>query len=100
MAPDKATSTSMYCRTCGCELAGLSENRCPKCRRPFDPNNKQTHFSFPPRIRLRNWGRRLGRLALGLLLVGGVILGWLDWQWCMEHRSLLAIQAIVEEQRE
>jgi hypothetical protein len=47
----------MFCRGCGYNLAGLSEQRCPECGRRFNPRNS---FSFDrtdraARVRSRWW---------------------------------------------
>jgi rubrerythrin len=37
MTVEKETpQSSMFCRQCGYQLVGLSENRCPECGRAFD----------------------------------------------------------------
>jgi rubredoxin len=35
------------CEMCGYLLFGLSENRCPECGHPFDPDKKDTPRSLP-----------------------------------------------------
>lgn len=34
---------TMRCLNCGYDLRGLSENRCPECGRPFEPNDPRTY---------------------------------------------------------
>lgn len=54
-----------YCRDCGYVLNGLSENRCPECGRPFDPEDAKSY------LRHR---RRIGRTAVcAALLVAALI---------------------------
>jgi hypothetical protein len=46
---------SLYCRQCGYQLAGLSENRCPECGQTFDPNNSETFALTPDYWRQHRW---------------------------------------------
>lgn len=43
----------MRCRSCKYDLRNLSENRCPECGSPFDPNDPKTFFA--PARRERGW---------------------------------------------
>lgn len=36
MAQHRTTEATMYCRRCGYQLTGLSEDRCPECGYAFD----------------------------------------------------------------
>ncbi len=52
----------LYCRNCGYNLRGLSENRCPECNRSFDPKTAAaTRTAAPSAPRL--WSFRLAWLA-------------------------------------
>ena len=56
----------MRCRTCGYDLRGLEEHRCPECGRGFDPGDHRTFLRWPYR------GRRYLFLAIlaCVLMVG------------------------------
>lgn len=65
MTREQTTQASIYCRHCGYQLFGLSENRCPECGQPFDPTNRRTY-----RKSLRRWTfRRVAGIALAVALL-------------------------------
>lgn len=41
----------MRCRSCGYDLSGLAEHRCPECGRGFDPEKPETFLRKPVRAR-------------------------------------------------
>ncbi len=75
---------SLYCRTCGYQLAGLSANRCPECGRPFDPDNRRTFLRRPRGWLVRRLIRRMLVALACFVLAIGAALGWLyyDWKRC------------------
>jgi hypothetical protein len=38
-----ASPETIHCLGCGYDLRGLTENRCPECGRPFDPDDPGTY---------------------------------------------------------
>ncbi len=72
MTVETATRSSMYCRRCRQDLAGLSEHRCSTCGARFNPNNARTYRRLPR--------RRVGAveiISLLLVLLGAA--GWLHY---------------------
>lgn len=64
MTQEQTICATMYCRQCGYELIGLSENRCPECGRVFDPTDRRTYLRHPKGWQRRMW---LRRIAIGVL---------------------------------
>ncbi len=68
----------MRCKTCGYDLRGLEESRCPECGRKFNAADRSSFLSWPFR------GRRYLTLAIVAVLMMGapllyaflVDLGW------------------------
>lgn len=79
---------SVYCKECGYDLRLLPESRCPECGTAFAPANPRTFCSQPPRLRLRRWSKRLARVILIAVVVGGVSWGWTYWGWTSEQHTL------------
>ncbi len=96
MAQDQMMPPSMYCRKCGYQLAGLSENRCPECGRPFDPSNPRTFLRHPKGWRVRQWLRRIawGLLALAVAsaIALAVTIAVLHSRWKAQDRAITAIR--------
>jgi hypothetical protein len=59
---------SMYCRSCGYMLIGLTEMRCPECSLKFDPEDVLSFRRYP-----RKPSTLAAALARLWLFVGGVI---------------------------
>lgn len=94
MSLERPTQLSMYCRKCGYQLIGLSENRCPECGRPFSPTNLRSFSLYPRGYLLRRWTRRLAwaaSVALALMLLAGVGTLWLYWGWQEEQPIRLTL---------
>jgi hypothetical protein len=68
MTQDQTTPTSMYCRKCGYQLGGMSENRCPECGEQFAPTPHGRCSSG--QIRLLRHLSRICLIAIALLLFG------------------------------
>ena len=64
MNAPQITQPSMYCRQCGYQLQGLSENRCPECGQAFDPGDSHTFRRNPQGWLVRRW---LWRAAIAVL---------------------------------
>ena len=58
--------TSAICATCKYSLRGLSNNRCPECGNPFDPDDPRSYST--PSCWWQRRGRVLGVLAITYLL--------------------------------
>jgi ribosomal protein L37E len=91
MPHEQKMPTSMYCRKCGYQLHGLSENRCPECGRTFDPANRRTYLQHPKGSSRRWWLRVAGVTLLVLLaLIAAGMYGthaWLRWRgWRVQVR--------------
>jgi hypothetical protein len=65
---------SMRCLACGYILAGLPENRCPECSRPFDSGDPRSYDSGPSTH--RHHGTALVA-AYAWLITGGIGVIWL-----------------------
>lgn len=85
----------MYCRRCGYQLAGQSQNRCSECGTPFDPADPHTYLSGG-----HSWHiRRSVILLLGLVaLFVGTCIGWLFWNfypaWRAEQPGIARVKAL------
>jgi hypothetical protein len=90
--PATTMSRSMYCRGCGYQLAGLSENRCPECVRSFDPANHRSFHRHPPRHWLVQWLYRAEILVLVLATLCGATLGWAYLGWREEQPLIAALR--------
>lgn len=82
----------MRCRTCGYDLQGLEEHRCPECGRAFDPFDPQTFQQWPYR----------GRRYVVLAIMGAAMLGapfllpvLLDLGWIRGRQLPTALPLIV-----
>jgi hypothetical protein len=68
-----ALPETMYCLSCGYDLRGLPENRCPECGRAFDPNKPTTYIT-----RVESGRRYLLLASLGIIAVGlAFMVAWL-----------------------
>ena len=92
MGQDQTAQPSMYCRKCGYQLAGLSENRCPECGWAFDPADKRTYRGRPMRWYHGRIPWRLLVLVMTLLSVALAHLGWVYWDWHTQMAATAAIQ--------
>ncbi len=81
----------MYCRKCGYQLVGLSENRCPECGRVFDPGDGRTFLQRPKAWHARRRRRWVIGILLCLLLLPGLGLGFLYVQWRIEQWAVTRI---------
>ena len=71
------TPSGIYCCKCGYDLrAQTAPHRCPECGRAFDPADRRTFLTRPPRG-ARRWAKRsvMVVLAVGVLLA--MCWGWL-----------------------
>jgi hypothetical protein len=92
----------MYCRKCGYQLEGLSENRCPECGRLFDPAKRKTFYSRPGDWEAMRWVRRVVAgfvgIILCILLARGAVDGWVYWHyhkdWKAEQAAIAAINRL------
>lgn len=99
MSSEQTVQTSMYCRRCGYQLVGLSENRCPECGREFDPSNRRTYLRRPKGWARRRWIKGITTLLAVLMLLTVAEAGWLYWGWRYEQPAIaLARQAKVTVQ--
>lgn len=55
MSLSSEVESHRYCRQCGYQLNGLSENRCPECGQTFDPNEPRTFALTPNYWRQHRW---------------------------------------------
>lgn len=65
----RASDPKRYCRSCGYDLHGLAEARCPECGRRVDPTN---HRSFRATPLLPIWIRRARIIVVLLAVVPGL----------------------------
>ncbi len=88
----------MFCRKCGYQLTGLSENRCPECGRPFDPGWRRTYLRHPKGWRRRLWVRRvmigLTGVILLLLICLGSLLVELHLRWKGQQEVIEAVNRV------
>lgn len=99
MAQAQTTPTSMYCRQCGYQLAGLSENRCPECGRGFDPADRRSFARSARSWIRRRWQKRIGwtALVISLVVVAGLGSFWghVYWryhaEWQAEQQTVTAL---------
>jgi hypothetical protein len=96
-APAASTSPRMFCKKCGYALVGLESRVCPECGRGFDPSNRRTFATRPPRGRAWRWGKRLAALVLLLMLVVGAGIGWLWWGWHAEQPTIARLGALHQQ---
>jgi hypothetical protein len=102
MTDELTTPTSMYCRQCGYQLAGLSENRCPECGRAFDPGNRRTFLCEPRSWSVRRWARRIAVALAAAVLLGGMgyggLWGYVYWKyhadWVAEQKAIAALKRV------
>ncbi len=81
-----------FCRKCGYDLrAQVAPHRCPECGRNFDPADRKTFLTRPPRGSAWRWARRiiLALVLLGLLPALGW--GWLYRDWKKEQAAVLKL---------
>ena len=79
--PDDTPDGTPRCLTCGYQLAGLAEPRCPECGRPFDPAKPTTFTALPPFLFWAYWLPGVGLATVAGLAVLAVFtaygaLGW------------------------
>ncbi len=91
--PAASTIPRMFCKKCGYALVGLESRICPECGRTFDPANRRTFATRPPRGWVWRWGKRVAALVLLLLLIAGAGLGWLWWGWNAEQPTIARLGA-------
>lgn len=93
MTQDQTTSATMYCRRCGYQLAGLSENRCPECGQRFHPLLRRSFSRRPSGPRWRWWLRWTAIVLTCLGLLVAAPLGWLYWGWRSEQAAAALLGA-------
>jgi hypothetical protein len=91
--PAASTSPRMFFKTCGYALVGLESRACPECGRGFDPGNRRTFATRPPRGWVWRWWKRVVMVVLLLLLAAGAGLGWLWWGWKAEQPTIARLRA-------
>lgn len=91
---------AMYCRSCGYNLAGLEQCRCPECGAGFDPDQPRSYLLRPRRS---GWRKLLlASLALLLLVSGaaGAGVAWLYKGYQREEAALLKFDSTWRVTRE
>lgn len=92
------TDAELYCRSCGYQVVGLSEPRCPECGRLFDPDNPRTFLQHPKAWRVRQWVRRiliaLGSVIIPLLVSLGILLGILYLRWQTQQQVIASVRQV------
>ena len=87
------TDPTGYCKTCGYDLRGLPQPRCPECGNAFDPQNPKTFSRRPPRSWIWRWSKRALVVLLVLIVLLGGAWGWLYWGWKQEQAILAGLKA-------
>ncbi len=89
-------TAAIFCCACGYDLRGQpAPHRCPECGRAFDPANRKTFLTRPPRGAVWRWTRRTAVLLLSLGLLLAMSWGWLYWDWKNEQTTLARLQVVV-----
>jgi hypothetical protein len=63
-----------FCKACYADLSGAAENRCPICRRRFDPNRPSTYLQRPFPGVLRIMGHLVATTVIGVIAAYAVAL--------------------------
>ena len=80
----------MFCKRCRYNLKLIASRACPECGRAFDPENPRT---YRKRVGMPKFVRRLGKVAVGLLVVGLIALAVIEWRYQQE----LAAAEVMEQ---
>ena len=91
-----AAEPPRYCRGCNYNLHGLTASRCPECGREFDPTNRKTYLSRPPRVWVR-YVRRAAYALAAILMILAAVWSWFFWGWRSEQESLVALKIAPED---
>ncbi len=83
--PEAKETSKMFCRGCAYNLFSLTNNQCPECGRPFDPNNVSTFYgnAHPPKL----WPSKLGIIVAvyPILVVLAIYIAWIAGRFELGH---------------
>ena len=90
---DTHPPAGIYCRKCGYDLrAQTAPHRCPECGQPFDPADRKTFLSHPPRGAAWRWAKRAAFLLMPVLVLA-ISWAWLYRDWKNEQAALSKLGA-------
>jgi len=79
----------IFCKRCRYNLKLINTGACPECGRAFDPGNPK---SYRKRMGMPKYVRRLGKVAVALLVVLLIALALVEWRYRRELNVAEAIE--------